>query len=318
MKKLTIATISLAGMIAVATPACSIGIKEIQAPVKAKTWEILDTNKKVASDKKIEPSKELDSNKEKANQSVVFVKKIADMKDSPLEMKWIDQVNSLRQFLWLNQYKLIFENYNPQIVKKDKKWEIIDSKSVFLDKEIVIPRVYDWLKETFPESLDEFIKNNPEFSSGVKDSKTVLIITKTKGNESRFAMAYYLSGKLSIATHVSPWLPSKSKTKQILNEETWEIQTIITEEWWANSPEWNFEVKRTNEKFIRFKRSKKYKNAPMPYAIWITWWVFLHHWTNVDGKKRSHWCIRVPGFYQELLFHEIQDWTKIIIRNTKD
>lgn len=241
-------------------------------------------------------------------------KKISEMEWTPLDMKWIWQKNNLRQFLWLNQYKLIFENYNKDIVKKDKKWNIIDDKNLYSQNEITFPLVFDWLKTTFPESLDEFIAKNEEFKKDVKDSKTVIVITKNL--EKKFALAYYKEWKLTLATHISPGKISKAKTKQKYNEETWEMETIITEKPWINTPSWIFNIKKGKETFIRYKRSKEFKNAPMPYAIWVTWWTFLHHRLDVDGTKKSHWCIGVPWFYEEILYSMVEEEIKIVIKYT--
>ncbi|EKD65932.1 MAG: hypothetical protein ACD_49C00074G0009 [uncultured bacterium (gcode 4)] len=239
-------------------------------------------------------------------------KKISEMKETPLDMKWIWQKDNLKQFFWLNQYKLIFEKYNPEVVKKDKKWNIIDDKNTYSQNELAFPLVFDSLKTTFPESLDEFVAKNEEFKKDIKDGRTVIVITKN--SEKKFVMAYYKEWKLTLATHISPGMYSPDITKQVYNEEKWKMETVIVEEGWINSPTWTFHIEKNDG--LKYKRSIKHKRSPMPYALQITWWVFLHHWTNVDGTKRSHGCIRVPGFYQEALYSQVETKTKIVIKYT--
>jgi hypothetical protein len=50
----------------------------------------------------------------------------------------------------------------------------------------------------------------------------------------------------------------------------------------------------------------------MPYAIQVDGHIFLHH-GRANGSPLSHGCIRVPGFYQEILFREIKSNTRILI-----
>jgi len=279
-------------------------------------WEVTDGTKK-SVEKTIEnPDQTNVEEKAEIKEEIPNIwlakKKISEMKETPLEMKWIKYKDSLRQFFWLNQYKLIFEKYNPEIVKKDNKWAIIDDKNIYLQNELTFPLVFDSLKSTFPENLSEFIEKNGEFKKDIKDSKTVIIITKN--SEKKFIMAYYKDWKLTLATHISPGLVSKDITKQVYNEEKWKMETVIVEEGWVNSPTWTFHIEKKDE--LKYKRSKKHKWSPMPYAIQITWWIFLHHWTSVDWTKRSHGCIRVPGFYQEALYSQVENKTKIVIKYT--
>lgn len=295
----------LACILTITTP--NYALKEVTDPTKNAVEKILDNP---ATPTKVEEKPVI---QQEIPNTWLAKKKISEMKGGPLDMAWIWWKNNLRQFFWLNQYKIIFEKYNSEVVKKDKKWNIIDDKNVYSQNELAFPLVFDWLKTTFPEGLEEFIAKNDEFKKDIIDTKTVIVITKTQ--EKKFALAYYKEWKLTLATHISPGLPSKAKMKNIYDEKTWEMKTMIIEEWgWINSPTWVFKIEK-NDRF-KFKRSLSYKMAPMPYAIWITWWIFLHHWTNVDWTKRSHGCIRVPGFYQEALYSQVENKTKIVIKYT--
>lgn len=309
MNKHILYAVWCAGIFTLATP--NFALWEVTVWTKDAVRRVLcnptPVNPVVTEEKKVEIIQEVPN-------LLLAKKKISDMTWTPLDMSWILYKNNLRQFLWLNQYKLIYESYNKEILKKNEKWEILDDKKLYLENEITFPLIFDWLKTTFPESLDDFMTKNEEFKKDVKDSKTVIVITKNP--ENKFALAYYKEWKLTLATHISPGKISKAKTKEEYNEEIWEIETIVTEKEWINTPTWTFYIKKGEKTFIRYKRSKDYGDAPMPYAIWIAWWTFLHHWANVDGKKRSHWCIRVPGFYQEVLYSMVEDKTKIVIKYT--
>jgi lipoprotein-anchoring transpeptidase ErfK/SrfK len=99
-------------------------------------------------------------------------------------------------------------------------------------------------------------------------------------------LAYYVNNKLFVCTYVSTWLP-------------WEE---------TRTPKWLFTI---NSKSAN-RRSKKYDNVPMPYAMHIIWGIFMHQGTS-DWSKRSHGCVRVPGLYEEFLFYYVNTGTKIVI-----
>ena len=44
----------------------------------------------------------------------------------------------------------------------------------------------------------------------------------------------------------------------------------------------------------RLHRSKKYHNAPMPYAVHVIGNVFIHGFTSVPKYPASHGCVRMP------------------------
>ena len=102
----------------------------------------------------------------------------------------------------------------------------------------------------------------------------MLVVTKVW--EGRNALAYYENGILKMATHVSIWLPYR---KTITGAYDLSHDMI-------------------------FRRSRKFDNAAMPYALHITEGFFLHQWWS-DGQPRSHWCIRVPGLYQKWLYEHL-------------
>ena len=143
-----------------------------------------------------------------------------------------------------------------------------------LYKTLSYPLIYPELKENFPTSREDFI-NKPEFEK-YKNEKADHMLVVTKVWEGRNALAYYENGILKMATHVSIWLPYR---KTITGAYDLSHDMI-------------------------FRRSRKFDNAAIPYALHITEGFFLHQWWS-DGQPRSHWCIRVPGLYQKWLYEHL-------------
>lgn len=51
----------------------------------------------------------------------------------------------------------------------------------------------------------------------------------------------------------------------------------------------------------------------MPYAILFKGSKYLLHQGKVDGTPLSHGCVRVPGAYQEIIYHLVEKGTPIVI-----
>jgi hypothetical protein len=119
------------------------------------------------------------------------------------------------------------------------------------------------------------------------------IIIKKYGRKK--IMLVYLDWVLEIATYVSPWKTS-TKTPRYFIKIPW-----ITDKYHASS-------------------NKEYKWAVMPYWVLVNGeiWIWLHgSWDIVDWKPRSHWCIRVPLFYQKRLYELVKSWVNFTIDTTK-
>ncbi|MDD2565331.1 MAG: L,D-transpeptidase [Candidatus Gracilibacteria bacterium] len=243
----------------------------------------------------------------------VFTKKISEMKGTPLEMKGIAAKNSLSQFLGLNQYELIFKKYNPHLTKYKKNGKINDNKNSYINDELEIPRIYDELTKYFPDNLDELIIQNPELKNKIGNDSNFLYLTKV-GN-GKFALSYYKDSELFLATYVSPGKISKIHKKRTKDKITGELKTI-TIPGGENSPNGIYRI--TKSEYLKYKKSRQFELSPMPYAIHIYKGIFLHHGQDVNGNKKSHGCIRVPGFYQEELYKHITSGTKIIISGTNE
>jgi hypothetical protein len=110
------------------------------------------------------------------------------------------------------------------------------------------------------------------------------LIYITKWDNQLHSLAYYKEWKLYIATHISPGLKEKK------------------------TPEWVFKINHKESS----RRSRKYDDAPMAYAMHIVWWIYMHQWKS-DWNQRSHWCIRVPWLYEQELFASVKTNTQVII-----
>jgi lipoprotein-anchoring transpeptidase ErfK/SrfK len=65
---------------------------------------------------------------------------------------------------------------------------------------------------------------------------------------------------------------------------------ISTGKWDRSTPNGNFTVGVKH----RFHYSKRYHNAPMPFAVQVNGHIFIHGYTEVPARPASHGCIRVP------------------------
>lgn len=92
------------------------------------------------------------------------------------------------------------------------------------------------------------------------------------------ALAVYRNWKLFMATYASVW-------------------TI-----WRKTRMWQYEIIWKNP----YKRSTKYENSPMPFALNYSWWYYFHQW-NVTWTPLSHWCVRLPWVYASVLYSLVKD-----------
>lgn len=90
----------------------------------------------------------------------------------------------------------------------------------------------------------------------------MVIISRCENNKT--ALGYYKNGELKLATHISIGINKRT------------IQGI-------------FPLTCAN----KYKRSSRYNNTAMPYAIHIQGHYFIHQGKS-DGTDKSHGCVRVP------------------------
>ena len=75
-------------------------------------------------------------------------------------------------------------------------------------------------------------------------------------------------------------------------------------------------VFRILEKYT-MHRSKKYKNAPMPFTQRFTRDGVALHGGGVPGYPSSHGCVHLPRSFAQLLFHETSLGTTVVVTNGK-
>ncbi len=180
---------------------------------------------------------------------------------------------NLWEMLWYWQSDEILKKYNDIDPKKNSKKGQIPLSD--LDK-VNFPLIYDELRNYFPNKIDD-LKINHKIKW-----KDLIYITKLENW--LHSLAYYKEWKLYIATYISPGLKDK------------------------HTPEWEFKINFKEHD----KRSRKYDDAPMAYAMNINWWIYIHQWKS-DWTQRSHWCVRVPWFYEQELYSTVKINTPVII-----
>ncbi|MDQ1344376.1 MAG: hypothetical protein QG650_1097 [Patescibacteria group bacterium] len=208
-------------------------------------------------------------------------KDLAGISKTPLGMSGMSK--KVSDFLGLNQYEAILALENEVVPTADSKGKTVYDTSLGKYSEIQFPAVFYGLEMVFPATIADFSKADKKLPAGVRETDDLVFVDVTP--EGKTALAFYQNGKLALATHVS--LGTKGHA----------------------TPRGTFTASYKES----YKRSKLYENAPMPYAVNVEGHVFLHH-GRVNGTPLSHGCIRVPGFYQEVIFREIKSGTKVVVR----
>ena len=214
----------------------------------------------------------------KENSDTCFTVHMKDLEGWPLFWKKRMIVPNYWNLLGYSQAETIMKNYNNNW---DKPFDVYDRLSE--NDTINIPLIYPELKSYFPENLSELSKKLPEYET-INDPHLNVV---TQLDNWKNALAYYKNWKLKVATYVSI---GKGK----------------------RTPTWEYTLKRDSV----FRRSREFNNAPMPNAMHIDWawkWgVFTHQWEG-NGYPLSHWCIRVPWFYQHYLYYELPEESTIVL-----
>ncbi len=219
----------------------------------------------------------LDTTEFDETHDIVFRRKISELKKTPLYMSWVSRHTG--EFLWYSQYDEILKAYNKDTLATDASKTI---SAIGIDT-LAYPLIYDQLKDKIPEDLDSLLAQ-PKFDAyreKMKGEEEAIIITKN--NDTRHSIAYYSWGKLFLASYVSIGLNT-------------------------STPQGLFDIQHKYPNL----RSQKYQNAPMPYALQVHGSICIHQGKS-NGQKKSHGCIRVPGLYQEALFHRAKVGTKVVI-----
>lgn len=208
----------------------------------------------------------------------------------PLRVPWVWR--DFAALLWRNWIERLL-SYTPQKlvprseeITSDTKYEIGDTLRFFL--------IDPLLKDDFPQYLSDQLKEEwfEEFSDpdasvisgrisnkinqkdSQKKSDFIYDIVVKRVPSWKSALALYRDWELFMATYTSVWLRSR-KTKT-----------------------WQFKILNKNP----YKRSHKYHNAAMPFALHFGDGFFFHQW-DVTWYDLSHGCGRLFGVCADGLYN---------------
>lgn len=222
-------------------------------------------------------------------------------KSHPLAVSGISK--TFWSLIWVNN---VAEHLSTRPQKLVKREEEITSTTRYQTWDTLRFSLKDPLLEgKFPDKLDEQLKerwfenmNNPD-SLEIKQNNQNdifkyqsyrfqpkelvqqhvydIVVKKIENWES--ALAVYRNWKLFMSSFVSVWLP------------------------WHQTITWQFNVIAKQP----YKRSKKYDNSPMSFGLMFDYgWFYLHQW-KVTWKPASHWCVRLPWVYADILYSLVKD-----------
>ncbi|MFA7298558.1 MAG: L,D-transpeptidase [Candidatus Absconditabacterales bacterium] len=201
------------------------------------------------------------------NCPVVFSRSWEDMKETPFVKLHINK--HIGGYLGYDQYNNILKKYNNDTIPNSLK----KSGDLGIDKfeHIRFPLIYDELDTLVSHTLEGLLQDErfAKYRDTIKVDDTMIIVMKQKNGQ--HALLYYKKGKLTLATYATIGR-GKSTSRGLFR----------------------VDYRVTN------KRSKKYKNAAMPYALHVVNNVFIHQ-GKVSSTQKSHGCCRIPGLYAEVL-----------------
>ena len=211
-------------------------------------------------------------------------------KSHPLRVPWVWR--DFAALLWRNWIERLL-SYTPQKlvprseeITSDTKYEIGDTLRFFLIDPLLkddFPQyLSDQLKEEWFEEfsdpnasvISERIRRKTSHNSIKKKSDFIYDIVVKRVPSWKAALALYRDWELFMATYTSVWLRSR-KTKT-----------------------WQFKILDKNP----YKRSHKYRNAAMPFALHFGNGFFFHQW-DVTWYDVSHGCGRLFGVCADGLFN---------------
>lgn len=198
---------------------------------------------------------------------VVFSRTWEDVKDAPFAALGISK--HIGEFLWYNQYDYILKKYNNDTIPDSlKTWADFRVDNFEL---INFPLIYDEFDTIVPHSIDWLFQDEKfaEYRDTIHSSDTLIVLMKQANWQ--HALFYYKTGKLILATYA-------------------------TIGWGKSTTRWLFHVDFKEDR----KKSRRYGNVPMPYALHVIGNVFIHQW-KVSPFNHSHGCCRIPWFYAEAL-----------------
>lgn len=223
----------------------------------------------------------------------LFQKYWTDKKPHPLYVSWV--AKNFRALLW----KWVIETIDiPQKLNKrekeitsETKYEIWDTLRFYL--------ISTELSEHFPNKLNDLLQE--EWFKDFYDKDSLEIKKAKMMNLSSFNENWV--DKDHIIDTVVKSLPSWKSALAVYRD--WKLfMTSYVSIWtyWRKTRMWQYEITWR----FPYKRSAKYENSPMPFALNYSWWYYFHQW-NVTGTPLSHWCVRLPWVYASVLYSLVKD-----------
>lgn len=161
-------------------------------------------------------------------------------------------------------------------------------------------KLTDQLKEEWFESFsdpDELIINkimeekNKSENISREDSNHIYDIVVKQVPSWKSALAVYRDWEIFMSTYVSVGQNSAGRRRR--NTKIWQFKII-----WKNP----------------YYFSRKYR-SPMPnWLNFDEWWYWFHQW-NVTWYPASHWCVRLPWVYSQVMYSLLKDakWVDVFI-----
>lgn len=205
----------------------------------------------------------------------LFQRYLDNKKPHPLYVSWVAKnFRALTWKGWIESTNLTQKlNARENEITSETKYEIWDTLRFFM----IDPELLHEFPEDFSDQLkEEWFETFSDKSVSLKDSLDVDhiydIVVKSLSSW-KSALALYRDRKLFMTSYASVWtFGRQTRTGQF--EILWEFP---------------------------YKRSTKYENSPMPFALNYYWWYYFHQW-NVTGRPLSHGCVRLPWVKADILY----------------
>lgn len=323
------------------TPKCSVTVEANQFKAKAEMLENVEENN--ISTPKIPNMLEI----KKKSQKQISVCLTTDDKNSFTHKRVLERIsdpnNTILEFPLSQLYKKYWDHDHPLVVRglkrdfrtllwkdwieklmvrtkqklnsrtekitSDTKYEVWDTIRFLLINPLLKDDFKQYLSDQLKEEwFEEFIDPdasiinkiiNKKSKNGSKNSNFIYDIVVKKVPSWRDALAVYRNWKLFMATYASIW-KNKYKTR------SWK---------WVDprTKLWQYKIIKKDP----YKRSIKHNDAPMSFGLNYYWWYWIHQW-NVTWYPASHWCVRIPWIYSDMLYSLVKDTKSVDVFISKN
>lgn len=232
------------------------------------------------------------SGDEKVNE---FVKKVQELQKGLPAQDGVMWPKFIR-FLYMNYYskdldkldatsKARWEIYKEMLGYEKKSWALykfLDPFHIndFYGKYVGMNKEWTFINENLEKDIPHEIEDkNPR-------------INIAKVGDKRY-LAFYIDGKLHLATYVSPWLLT-NRTQKVVKK-------------WEKTPD-KYHISSSYPTLAESKNGKVW-GFVMPYAVHVDGSVWIHASdSRIDGSLQSHWCIRTPLFYVKEIYDKVKEF----------